>query len=333
MLDLVTLFDALLPPLASQDQGARFSAQPIPGYERHRLGKDLHGGPSILISIGEASGDQRVAPIVLAHLTVQNDIDCRIYRLDNSVEEGRFTVVRCTGADRALHVYFLRIVAPVIMALGASPSRAEVSEAINKLAELFHAITRAPRKSLQGLWAELFLIARARDPLMLVKAWHVLPEDRYDFSAGGQRIEVKSASGRIRQHHFTLEQLHPPAGTSVLVASLFVERAGAGTSIAELIEEVRSRVSSDPTLVLQVDRIVGLTLGESWQHAMEDRFDRELAEESLAFFATEDIPKVSPEVPFGVSGISFKSDLTGHDSSDLASLRASEGLFRAVLRR
>jgi hypothetical protein len=81
-----------------------------------------------------------------------------------------------------------------------------------------------PRKSVQGLWAELFLMARLRDPSALVAAWHSQLGDLYDFSAGSQRIEVKSAIGRIRRHHFTLEQVLPIPRTRVLIASVLVER-------------------------------------------------------------------------------------------------------------
>ena len=118
-------------------------------------------------------------------------------------------------------------------------------------------------------------------PAVMISAWHQTPEDRYDFSASNQRIEVKSAAGRIRQHHFGLQQLHPPRGTNLLVASTFVESAGGGVSIAELADQVRSQIAGDPGLILLLDRIVGLTLGDNWRQASQFRFDKELAEQSL----------------------------------------------------
>jgi hypothetical protein len=71
----------------------------------------------------------------------------------------------------------------------------------------------------------------------------VTPGEAYDFSASSQRLEVKSAAGEERNHYFTLEQLHPPASTRVLIASLFVQGAGGGQSLAELLDRVRSRVA------------------------------------------------------------------------------------------
>ena len=94
---------------------------------------------------------------------------------------------------------------------------------MDRLIELFRAMTTPSRKSVQGLWAELFLIAQSRQPTILVDAWHMLPEDRYDFAMDDQRIEVKSFSGSLRQHHFSLEQLQPPEGVKTLIASMLVE--------------------------------------------------------------------------------------------------------------
>ncbi len=176
-------------------------------------------------------------------------------------------------------------------------------------------------------------MARLRDPAPLAAAWHVLPGDRYDFSAGSQRIEVKSATGRVRQHHFALEQLLPVPGTRVLVASVLVEQAGAGTALADLVSEVRSRVGHNPQLLLHVDQVVAQTLGDSWRHAQEERFDRHVAESSLAFFEPTVIPKVEPNLPPAVSGVHFRADLTGLPKADLVAHRSQGGLFGAVLRR
>lgn len=332
MLDLARLFDSLEPPNASIGESARFSALPIPGYERHRLAKDGQGMPSLLISLLDQPEGQRPIPIKLEHLAVQYDMACRISDLHGGIEEGRFTIVRCLGLETTLHGYFLRVIGAVVASLGSTPSRLDVANAIDKLVELFRAISEEPRKSIQGLWAELFLITRARDIASMITAWHVAPDDRYDFSAGNQRIEVKSTSGRVRQHHFTLEQLCPPSGTNVLIASMFVEHAGAGSSVIELADRIRSRISDHPDLVLQVDRIIALTIGEHWRYASDERFDRELAEESLAFFEPQAIPMISPNLPVGVSAVHFKSDLTGRPSADITYYRAIGGLFQAALR-
>lgn len=334
MLDLLSSFEALPTPAgAGAATGARFSAAPIEGYELHRLGKDAEGAPSLLIAVSDAHRVGWPAPIVLEHLAVQHDVECRISHADGALEEGRFTVVRCTGGDRALHGYFLRAAAAIVALLEEAPTQGDVRAAIDQLVELFRAISAQPRKSVQGLWAELFVMARLREPRELVASWHVLPEDRYDFSAGDQRIEVKSASGRVRRHHFSLEQLQPPSGTRLLMASVLVERAGAGASVLDLASELRGRVSSSPELLLHLDRVVSATLGQSWRFAQGERFDRHLAESSLAFFVPQVIPCVDPSLPAAVTDVHFRADLSGVQPVNPAEYRSQGGLFAVALRR
>jgi Putative PD-(D/E)XK family member, (DUF4420) len=331
--DLATIFEQIQPPTLSSVVGADFCALPVPGLEHHRVAKDARAAPAILISVSDASRDVHLAPIMLENLTVQHDVDCRITRPGGIAEEARFTVVCYTGSDPTLQAYFLRIAAMMLQVLGATPSRLSVSKAVTKLAELFHALKEPPRKSLQGLWSELFLIAQSSDPVMLAGAWHIAPHDLYDFSFGAQRIEVKSARGRARRHYFTLEQLQPPPGAQLQIASILVEACETGTSLLDLLDQIGSQLGSRLDLALRVESVVGLTLGDSWRRSRAERFDRSLAEESLAFYYPENIPKVSSDIPSGVSEVRFRSDLVGLHPTDTASLRYAQGLFRAALRR
>lgn len=331
MLNLIELFRSF-ETIATINNDNRFSAIPIPGYDQHRLGKDAQGRPLLLISILDVQSPKRPAPIVLEHLTVMYDIDCRIFHPDSTTEEGKFTVVRCTGVDTTLHTYFLQVTSAIVASLKNRPTPFDVARIINQLIELFRAIINPSRKSAQGLWAELFLITQARQPAVLINAWHTQLEDRYDFAMDDQRIEVKSVLGRNRQHYFSLEQLYPPEGVKALVASVFVERSQAGVSIADLTEEIRNRLWNNPDLLLQMDKIIALALGDSWHQASEIRFDRRLAKESLAFFDVSEIPSVNPDLPVGVSSVHFQSDLTEIPMAPILHYGAEGGLFKAAFR-
>jgi hypothetical protein len=331
MQDLAALFDKLPPPSAGGGP-ERFAAVPIPGCDHHRIGKDVAGLPCFLIAAVDHAA-LTPAPIKLENISVDYDLDCRVSQPGHGADEARLTVVRCRTSEAPLHSLFLRIIGPLTLALGSEPSRAEVARAIASVVDLFQALREPSQKSLQGLWAELFLIAGASDPLLLLNAWHIAPDDRCDFSAGRERIEVKSASGRVRQHYFSLEQLSPPTGTHLLVASLFVERAGAGTSLEDLISAVSQRITDSPQLLERVNRLTFMALGSNWQAALDERFDLELAQESLAFFASDAVPKPSKELPAGVTDVRFRSDLSGQRSVDSSGMLASSGLFRAALPR
>lgn len=329
--DLRQSFDALPTPVPSSGSGMRFSASPIAQHPTHRCAKDVEGQPAILISVAGPRPQGWPPPIVLEHLSVQYDVACRIVDPDGTTLNENFTVVRCTTSDTALWSYFLRVGSTIITLLGHRPSTAEVETAMNHVVELFRSMQATPRKSVQGLWAELLLITRTRNPSAMTRAWHALPSDRYDFSAGSQRVEVKSASGRRRHHSFALDQLSPPLAAQVLVVSVLVERAGGGASLTELLHEVRSAVAADPKLALHVDQIVARTLGNEWRESQVERFDRELAENSVAFFNCAAIPTVDPLLPPGVSDVHFRVDLSAIPEIDPDVYRARGGIFYEAL--
>ncbi len=297
----------------------------------HRIGKDIHGAPALLVATTSTGLRSRPAPIELEHVQVMYQVGCLLWHSPASSEEATFTLVRCRSADRPLREYFLNVVEGILPLLGSSPPEERVREIVDAIAELFRSLMMPPKKSVQGLWAELFLMAEAADSRALAAAWHVAPGEPYDFSASTQRIEVKSAAGQERKHHFTLVQLHPPRGARLVVASVFAEWAGGGVSLGELLNRVRARVGREPDLLLRIEQVVAASLGQSWRKALDHRFDWERAQDSLLFYSAESIPSIDPKVPTGVSDVRFMSDLTNTMPVGLATLREADGLFRAVL--
>jgi len=333
MLNLINLFKQLkLPSSVGSKNQPRFSALPIPGYSNHRLAKDINGYPSLLISTKESPAINRPAPIKLEHLEVIYDIECRISHKE-TLENSKFTVISCTDQDIFLQEYFLRIGNAVIAVIGDSPSHRQVAKAVGDLVELFRVMNEAPRKSVQGLWAELLLISLATGPISLIRAWHRNPSDKFDFGSGNQRVEIKSATSRLREHHFSLDQLKPPSSVDVLIASVFVERVGTGTSLAELAESVRLKISKEPELLLYLDQVMGNTLGNDWRSVAKDKFDLKLAKKSLMFFLPENIPCIDSDLPKGVSDVHFKVDLSGSQSIDKKSEKLKDGIFKAAFPR
>jgi hypothetical protein len=265
----------------------------------------------------------------LENLQVRHDLDCVISQPDGGQETGRFSVIQCKGDSRDLHAYFLRIAEAVVKVLGPAPTRTQVSTAVNRLVELFSAMSMPSRKSVQGLWAEVYVISGGQNPAALIEAWHSTPEDRYDFCEGSRRIEVKSCTGPPRRHHFTLEQLTPPRNARALIASVYVQRAGSGVSIADLIERIRGGID-DPELVLRLESIVAATLGDCWPNGLRDHFDEEAAEDSLRFFFVEAVPSISSTLSAEISQVRFISDLTAASPAQKEDFATSGGIFAAV---
>lgn len=292
-----------------------FTAVSIDPDGHFKIAKDMNGNPVLLVGTPDPESGPALPPVRLKRLTVQHDlralVQCPVE--GEEVATARLTVIRCL--DPELTDHFLRISWPIVQSLQEHPSRARVSEVVSRLADLFQMLSRSARDTAQGLWAELFIIAQARDPGRLVDGWHKDPEERFDFALGSDRLEAKSFSGPRRIHHFSLEQLRPPADLSVAVVSLQTVRSSGGTSIAELIRRIQGNLR-DPEAALAIEQIVAEALGESLRQESLRSFDEEIATETLRLYPAESLPSIDPNVPERIHSVRFMVDLEGLPGSN-----------------
>lgn len=328
---LVDLFVQMQTPDVSGSDTNRFIAIPISSSRTYRLGKDSTGAPALLILL---SSDHAIdaSPIRLQHLFVAHHVHCVVHH-GKGTDSGRFSLISCLDADSATEIYFLRVIEALLPSLGERPDVSSINKAVDSLVDLFRALSNPPIKAVRGLWAELFLLAESKDPKQLVDAWHNFPDDLHDFNEGNHRIEVKSTQGETRTHHFSLTQLLPPEGTTLAIASVIVKRAGGGTTVNDLIDELCSIFAGSPQRILRLYKVVTMTLGDKWHEADLDTFDRFTARQSLAFFRSSDVPKISPDLPAGVSNVRFSSDLTGKPPLSKNEARALGGLIASAVPR
>jgi Putative PD-(D/E)XK family member, (DUF4420) len=326
-MDLYELYQASVDPLPTPS-GSSYAAVPIPDAPMHSLGKDPSGAPCVLIRT--AQGGPLSAPTVLRNLTVVHDVYCRIVRPDGSDAFGTFTIITCSPTDPTLFPHFLRVVSPVLTLLGEAPASNAIRDAIAALVDVFRSLSGPGKRTVQGLWAEMFVIYNASDTKRAAYAWRSLPGERADFALGDQRLEVKSSASRTRQHEFSQEQLTPPRSIELIVASIHAERMGAGLSVRELYDAIRKVIAADAALALQFDAGFYSTLGSQWSDSMDEAFDPDLARESLRFYRVSDIPKISSPIPNEISGIQFRADLSNCHTLSIAALRERGGLFAAI---
>jgi hypothetical protein len=314
------------PTVTDDADSGRFSAKPVPGSSDHRIGKDAQGRASLLISVSDRHS-ATPSPLRLEHLAVRHGVRCLIQDQHGNREEKQFTLITCLTQSYTPH--FLRIAETILETLGSRPTRREVDDAVETLAELFESLGETRQGSVQGVWSELLVIANSSDPQTLISAWHSTPEDRYDFNSGSQRVEVKSTFGSRARHRFSLEQLTPPVDVRVLILSVRTERAGGGTSLNALVNRIRARVS-DPEKILKVERVISASLGSDLYGALEVSFDEEVATSSLQIFASNVIPTPSTDLPSEVSHVKFTSDLESCPPVEYSEVEGEGGIFSAL---
>lgn len=324
-MNLIDLYDSLNLP---KNDSKVFNAIPIPEYPNFRVAIDFEGNAVLLLSVSKRIKDLSLKNFRLKYLQLEQNLECKIYEND-SFKLQTFTVITFRCIDRNLQEYFLRISESLVKTVGQNPTQQQVIDSLKKFVEVFKTLTDSPTNTVNGLWAELFLIENSTNPKELINYWHNLPEEKFDFNGGTERIEVKSSSNFERKHIFSAEQLNPPYDTQVLIASIFLKQHNSGNSIQNLIDRISEKIDYDFEKIDKLNTIVFRTLGSSLEYSIGVKFDYDIAQQSLRFYRHQDIDKIEViNIPNNVSEVKYKSDLTNTNSIELKLILNKKSLFK-----
>ena len=326
-MNLIDLYDSLNLP---ENNSKVFNAIPILEYPNFRVAIDFEGNAVLLLSVSKRIKDLSLKNFRLKYLQLEQNLECKIYEND-SFKFQTFTVITFRCSDRNLQEYFLRISESLVKTVGQNPTQQQVIDSLKKFVEVFKTLTDSPTNTVNGLWSELFLIENSTNPKELINYWHNIPEEKFDFNAGTERIEVKSSSNFERKHIFSTEQLTPPPDTQVLIASIFLKQHNSGNSIQSLIDRISEKIVYDFEIIEKLNTIVFRTLGSSLEYSIGVKFDYDIAQQSLRFYRHQDIDKIEKvHIPNNVSEVKYKSDLTSIKAIEIQTLKERKGLFSAL---
>lgn len=284
----------------------KFSAKPLPFNSNHKIGIDSNGYPLFFVECI----DFEITPnIDLELISIQFNQLCRLTDREK-ISEGRYTIISLKTINLDFLRYFIDVTSLILQRMSKRPSHKEVTSELTKLIELFKVFSKPSRKTIQGLWAELFVIERAKDPIYMLQSWHVSPEDKYDFNDGNDKVEVKCTANSQRKHRFSYEQLTPNSKSQLLIASVITTRSGKGKNIFDLKDSILKKIQ-DIKLQLALNEGIASTLGADFDKAFEYYFDYQMAIDNLSFFDVKEIPNIPSDViPIELSNIKFDCDLT-----------------------
>lgn len=327
-MNLVELYNTLVIP--DEDNKKVFNAIPIPDFPNFRVAIDIEGNPVLLLSVVNRLKNISVKNFRLKYLQLLQNIECKISE-DGKQSFQTFTVVTFTCADKHLREYFLRVAESFVKSLNFKPTQEQVIETINKFVEVFRSLNDTPTNTVHGLWTELFLIDSSTNPKALLNYWHNIPEEKFDFNSGVEKIEVKSNSNFERIHIFSSEQLNPPLDTQVLIASVFIRQHSNGQSIQQLVDSITKKIQQDIDLTDKLNNIIFKTLANSMEQSIKIKFDYNIAKDSMRFYRQQDISKIEEvHIPNEVSEVRYKSDMREITPIEISSLKESGELFRSI---
>lgn len=303
-----------------------YAAASLPFNKRYKIGISEDGYPMFFVP---STSTTFSVDINMEMITVLFGRVCKIH--DTSCSEGIYTIITLKTGDVDIQKYFVDIVCIILEQLPANYSDATLAQEIQKLVNLFSQLSQPPRKTIQGLWAELLLIEQSTDPDYLIRSWHVDVHDKYDFNDGKDKLEVKSTIRPQKIHSFSIEQLNPNNNSNLIIASINTSYVGQGVNIFELRDRICSKIQDIKTRY-HLNEVILKTIGNDISRTSEIYFDYQMAVDSIAYYDARDIPCICmDDVPIGVSNVHFDSDLSGVSSVD--SLKISDyqsALFNCI---
>lgn len=326
-MNLIDLFDNLTIPNGNEKI---LNAIQVPDYLNFRIAVNRDGDPIILLLVTENVKNITLKNFKLKYLQLEQNIECKI--IENfKTSQKTFTVITFKCTERNLQEYFLRIAETLIKTIGNNPTQQHLVEALNKFVEVFRALTDPPTNTIHGLWTELFIINNCKKPETLLNYWHSTPEEKFDFDSGVEKIEVKSNGNFERVHFFSSEQLNPPIGSNVLIASIFIRQSSVGQNIQQLVDSISIKISHDNNLTDKLNSIVCRSLGNSLEQSILIKFDCNIAEESLQYYNFREISRIEKiHIPNEVSELRYKSDLSLIRAIDKSDISNGGELFNSL---
>jgi hypothetical protein len=160
----------------------------------------------------------------------------------------------------------------------------------------------------QGLWGELFVMSRVRGFPFWGRFWHSETTRKFDFSASGKHVEVKTTVGAERIHHFSHRQVYALEGEEIMIASLLLRKEETGLSLRELIKQARDAFLGGE-YYFKLEQAVRQA-GMEGLNEPGPAYDAKEADLSLAWYRSTDAPHFRMPEPPGVSQTHYRVDLS-----------------------
>lgn len=280
-----------------------FLVQPLRGAPGYLVGYDAQGRTA-LVAPQEQLG---WPPLILANLQFLPSLRSRLTDAAGTAIEEDVAVVLVDAAGQAFEPMLPSLLAGVVAAAGITPQPGALGRAVRGLRDVFQALSRDAARSYLGTWGELFVMAVARDSHLLASGWGADASQTFDFAVQGERLEVKTTLQATRRHHFSYSQLLASRTTTVCVASIQTAVSADGATAQDLLVELLAKLSAQPHVAAAVLQRASDALGSELLRVDVPRYDRELASDSLAVFAFDEIPTVALDV--GVLDVHWTAQL------------------------
>tara|TARA_Y100000816_G_C26053976_1_gene552917 strand:- start:95 stop:1054 length:960 start_codon:yes stop_codon:yes gene_type:complete len=300
------LFKELSSPNTNNEN--EFKSSLIPKTS-HRVAKNSKGLPSILINTKK--DDSLVSNYKGANILLRFKENCKIHEENKS---SIFTILSCRSDDDLTIKMFLDICETTISQLNNEPSAKEIKEITNTIIDLFRELSDKKR-SLIGLWGELFIIYSSSNIEKTLQAWHENPTDKYDFYDNNEALEVKCTTNTDRIHKFQHDQLLSEIEKHYIASIMVSENLTKGLSVLDLFENIKkSNLPVNLLNKLQKNfyRVIGSNPKED---VNEIKFDLDYSKKNIMYYKLKNVTSLNNKDD-AITEINYKVDLSRKKNED-----------------
>ncbi len=160
-------------------------------------------------------------------------------------------------------------------------------------------------ESLIGLLGELVVLNQAADPATFIRYWHSDIDAYFDFSTDNLRLEVKTSKSNLRNHNFSSNQIGSGVDDKTFVSSVVLNLVEHGSTLADLVDLISSKVSPNEAAKL-LNVVIG-TLGVIPESVKSLQIDLEMTSKTIVNIPGFKIPR--PEKSTGVLSMHWVANL------------------------
>lgn len=308
---------------AYEVESDKILAENHPNFGNHKIGIDSSLQPIILIH-ATSKQEYNVPSRKLELIDIFFNQLCEVKDLRSGSSESRYTILKLKSDNPDLQQYFLNICGLFLAILGNTPNVKTVHKEVLLVVDMFSSLSSPPKKSIQGLFAELIIISKSVNCDKMIEAWHPVQFDIDDFNDGVSSLEVKSSTGSNRVHTFSHEQFLNKNDLSY-VASILIKYSGKGVNILELLSIIEKRIIKLENRV-KLNQLFLSIVGDNYDHLSDVIFDFEYSMESIKFFKTNEVSHINPSaISSEISNLKYNVDLSNNKKY---TLREKKGILR-----
>ncbi len=284
-----------------------FCALLISAVGNHYIAKDDNGAPVFLISQENTSLYQ--PDIRFKYFYVEFNVECEIHCNDNLIK-GFFCLVKFNEEFSNLYQIFIRTLNANLTSFLKKLTVVEIHSYITQLGELFRLSNNPSSREIVGLWAELYIIYKAKNKMIAMTSWRCSKFSRFDFNHSQKVFEIKATLKESRIHRFALEQLNEPLPKEGFVVSCLLQRVNDGLGILDLAKNIEVAVIANHDLRNKLWENIINVLGQDFSAESDMLFDEAYADKNISLYSFSDIPKPHVVDSKNITSVKFNVDIS-----------------------